>query len=139
MERKFGQSLGRVFVIRCEGPLDGDAVEPEVIAQRARGARVVLVDATASPYADSEGLRWLLRLREETIAAGQCLRIAARRGGRIWRNLTLLRSDFNIFASARSAWESPCEASEAAGDNQTSQRRALRRVVPGPPGAPPKR
>ena len=131
MEPNFGQALGRIFVIRCEGPLDGVAAEPDVIVGRARGARIVLVDTTAAPYADSEGLRWLLRLREATGAAGQCLRIVAQRGGRVWRNLMLLHSDFEVFTSARSAWESPCAASDGTSAEQKKlPRRGLRRVVP---------
>ena len=130
MEGDFGQVLGRVFVIRCDGPLDGRAAAPERIAQQARGARVLLVDATAAPYADSEGLRWLLRLRQLAGEAGQCLRIAARRGGRVWRNLMLLHYDFEIFASARSAWESPCLAPEGQRVERKPRRRILQRVVP---------
>ena len=56
-------ALGRVYLIRCDGPLGGPIPESAAAAAVQAGARVVLVDATSSPYGDSDGLRWLLRLQ----------------------------------------------------------------------------
>jgi anti-anti-sigma regulatory factor len=100
----------RWLLLRCwDRPLDGGGPTPsEVAAQcHACGAHFVLLDITGAPYADSEGLRWLLRLRDTLEAEGKDLRIAARRGGKVWRNLDLLGADFEIFDSVRAAWKAP--------------------------------
>lgn len=105
-----GQGCGRWLLLRCwDNPLDGRGPTPAQVAAQAYAcaAHFVLLDVTDAPYADSDGLRWLLRLRDTLEAEGKCLRIAARRGGKIWRNLDLLGADFEVFESVRTAWKSP--------------------------------
>ena len=115
MTDDMGQTLGRVLVLRVAGPFDGSgAAPPERVAERGRraGARLVLVDATSAPYIDSGGLRWLLGLHRAVREGGQRLRVAARRNGRVWRNLALLGlDDLDLFGSPRRAWRAPHAAS----------------------------
>src|SRR4029079_18758765 len=101
-----GQDFGRVLLLHARGPLEGSGAAPERIAARMRdaGARLLLLDATVAPYADSDGLRWLLRLRAEGEKAGQSLRIVARQGGKVWRNLMLLEVEWEMYGSLRHAW-----------------------------------
>ncbi len=102
-----GHALGRVYLLHCDGPLGGP--EPEVLLHEAigGGARVVIIDAMQSSYADSDGLRWLLRLGSAAAEQNVCLRLAAPEGGNIWRNVTLLRSGFLLYPSVQSAWSAP--------------------------------
>lgn len=66
--------------------------------------RGLLLDTTRASYADSDGLRWLLALKAACDAEGFPLRILARKGGRVWRNLRLLNANLALFASGRAAW-----------------------------------
>lgn len=106
--------LGRVCLVRCDGPMGGTPSglgagtlpDPEALTDAAArmGARTVLVDATEAPYADSDGLRWLLRLRGAASERGLAVRVAARPKGRVWRNVALLAAGFELFPSVREAW-----------------------------------
>jgi anti-anti-sigma regulatory factor len=104
------QEFGRVLMIRCAAPLDGErgssAVPAEEIASRARrsGARVVLLDLSHTPYADSGGLRWLLKLQRTSDQEGFVLRVVAAPGGRVRRNLVLLRANLDLYDDAHEAW-----------------------------------
>lgn len=112
------QVSGRVLVLRWEGVLDGSGPTPEQVfasAQR-RHARFLLLDTTDVPYADSDGLRWLRRLRDVMEERGHSLRIAARPQGRVWRSLSLVQIDLDVYASARQAWKTPWRH-EAANDS----------------------
>jgi ABC-type transporter Mla MlaB component len=100
---------GRLLLFRWDGPLDGHGPTPAQVAAQSRvcAARNVLLDATHTPYADSDGLRWLLRLQDHLQAQGKGLRIAARRGSKVWRNLILLGAGLEVFESVRAAWKAP--------------------------------
>lgn len=99
--------VGRVLLLRVGGALDGSLPAPDQVAASARaaGARFVLLDATGASYADSDGLRWLLRVREMLEGSGKRLRIAARRGGKVWRNLALLDARLEMYGSVGGAWK----------------------------------
>ncbi|MCW3062758.1 MAG: hypothetical protein JWQ02_4579 [Capsulimonas sp.] len=96
---------GRVLVIRSSCAIDGSAPSPEHITHYAAAehARYVLLDATSAPYTDTDGLRWLLRLRDQPTP----VRIAARKGGRIWRALQMMELEFSVFDSVQHAWKTP--------------------------------
>ena len=113
---EYGYGCGRRLLLRWGGPLDGRGPAPALVAARsdAGAVRLVLLDMTGAPYADSDGLRWLLRLRDGLEARGKGLRIAARPGGNVWRNLGLLGADLDVFESVRAAWKAPGQA--AAGE-----------------------
>src|SRR3712207_6745136 len=102
-----GSAVGRVLLLRWEAPLDGMGEPPQQVAARAaqNASRTVLLDITGVPYVDSDGLRWLLRLQNELEATGRTLRIAARRGGKVWRNLALLDAGLDLHESVASAWK----------------------------------
>ncbi|MBC8101909.1 MAG: hypothetical protein H7Z41_04895 [Cytophagales bacterium] len=105
------QQLGRVLLVRCgHCPLDGESGSSgvrvsEIIARaRSGGARTVLLDATASPYADSGGLRWLLHLKQAAEESGLALRTVAAPGSRIVRNLSLLDAGLDVYDDLHAAW-----------------------------------
>ena len=105
------QQLGRILLVRCgQTPLDGESGSSgvgarEIIARAQKGgARTVLLDATVSPYADSGGLRWLLRLKQEAENSGLSLRTVTSPGSRIERNLSLLKAGFDIYEDLHTAW-----------------------------------
>ena len=102
-------ALGRVLILRCEGELDGTGPTPEqvVTAARQRHARFLLVDTTRAAYADTNGLRWLMRLRTLLEAAGQSLRVAAAPQGKVWRSLSLLHLGLDVYESCGRAWKTP--------------------------------
>ena len=106
-----GFSMGRIFYLRCDGPVGGPKPEQITHEAFATGARTILVDATHAEYADSDGLRWLLALKQAAAERGLCLRIAAATEGRIWRNITLLEADLDLYPTVQSAWNWPCSSS----------------------------
>ena len=101
--------LGRVFLLRWDGPLDGSGPAPAQVAAGAvcADARFLLLDLSHVPFADSGGLRWLLALTGETAAAGLGLRVAARPGGKVRRNLALLQAGLELYDSVARAWKAP--------------------------------
>jgi Anti-anti-sigma regulatory factor (antagonist of anti-sigma factor) len=105
--------MGRIFYLRCDGPMGGPPPERLADEASADGARIVLVDATHAEYADSEGLRWLLALRREADERGLCLRIAAPTGGKVWRNIKLLDAGLSLHPTVQSAWSWPCSSEDA--------------------------
>lgn len=101
--------LGRVLLLRCDGPLDGVGLSTQEVMDRVRasGARVVLVDVTQAPYVDSNGIRWLLKLQSFLEDLGRHLRIAARRGAGVWRILTMMgpvTRHLEVFEGLSGAW-----------------------------------
>ncbi|BDI28683.1 hypothetical protein CCAX7_007340 [Capsulimonas corticalis] len=111
--------LGRVLLLRCDGPLDGAGLSPQDVLDRVRasGARVVVVDVTQSPYVDSNGIRWLLKLQGFLEDLGRQLRIAARRGAGVWRILTMMgpvTRRLQIFEGISGAWKArPAQSAPA--------------------------
>ena len=102
-------AAGRVLLLRWEGALDGSGPPPQRLAEavRACGARFLLLDTTQVPYADSDGLRWLVRLRAELEAHGRRLRLAVRPHSKVWRSLALLHLGLEVYGSLRAAWKPP--------------------------------
>lgn len=97
---------GRLFLVRLSAPLCGgpniDLLRQKMKEQR---TRALLVDATRAPYADSDGLRWLLAVKAACDADGRRLRIVARRESKVWRNVRLLNANLALFASGRAAFQ----------------------------------
>lgn len=104
------RNAGRVFLLRPRGPLGQPDDSPERLVEQARseGAQTILLDMTRTPYIDSDGLRWLMRLKRAA-EDGSSLRVAAPQDGRVWRNLKLLDTGIAVFASLRDAWRAPLE------------------------------
>jgi len=102
-------ALGRVLLLHWNGVLNGTGPAPEQVraALTHCGARLLLLDATRAPYADSEGVRWLLRLQDHLASRGKRLRIAARPQGKVWRVLSLLQLGLELFDSVGRAWKAP--------------------------------
>jgi hypothetical protein len=98
---------GRALLIRCVGPLGGPPPEDTIQAAKSAHARIIIVDAMPADYADSDGLRWLLMLRAAAIEQHIEVRIAAREGSNIWRNLLLLRAGFPLYANVQAALHGP--------------------------------
>jgi anti-anti-sigma regulatory factor len=107
------EEFGRVLLIRCGGPLDGEsgssAARIEDVMRRTRrsGARIVLLDLLHTPYADSGGLRWLLALKRAAEAEGLTLRVVCARDGRVRRNIVLLRAGLELYDDVHRAWSAP--------------------------------
>lgn len=107
------------MLLRCDGPLDGMGLSPQDVLERVRasGARVVLVDVTQSPYVDSNGIRWLLKLQGFMEEWGAHLRIAARRGAGVWRILAMMgpvTKRLQVFEGLTGAWRARPEPTRAA-------------------------
>jgi len=98
-------TVGRRALLRCKAPLSGGP-DPEVVLTQIErgGAREVLLDATESPWADSDGLRWLLALQQTLETHGHSLSVAAHAEGRVWRNVVLLKAGLPLYPSVRAAW-----------------------------------
>ena len=94
-----------MLLVRFEAPFSGGpSVESVRQEWRARRPQAVVLDATGASYVDSDGLRWLLSLKSACDAEGLPLRILAKRGGKVWRNLILLNANLALFGSGRAAW-----------------------------------
>lgn len=119
-------ALGRVLLLRCEGELDGTGPTPEqvVTTARQRKTRFLLIDTTRAAYADSNGLRWLIRLRTLLEAAGQPLRIAAPPQGKVWRTLLLLHLGLDVQESCVRAWKTPWHKRPAVGAEKVRKKAA---------------
>lgn len=102
-------SLGRVLVLRCDGELDGTGPTPEQVLEtaRQRKARFLLLDTTRADYADTNGLRWLIRLRALLEAEGLAVRVAALPRGKVRRILSLLQLGLDVHDTCGHAWKTP--------------------------------
>jgi len=91
--------------MRWKDIMTGDAPTPDDVVSfaKSRKARFLVLDTTDSPYADSDGLRWLFRLRELQMP----FRIAARPGGKVWKALKIFGLDQNLYESMSGAWRTP--------------------------------
>ena len=69
---------GTVYVVRSEGPLRDDAIEPlnKLVENKLTGGvPLMVVDFAGTPLIDSAGLEWLLDLSDECCDRGGCLRL----------------------------------------------------------------
>jgi len=117
-------ATGRILLLRCNEALDGSGLTPEQITDltKTNGIRYLLVDTTEARYADSGGLRWLLRLRQAVASAGKRLRIVARPGSKVWRNIQLLETDLEVYPSLARAWKDPWEGETIPHPRRTAAR-----------------
>lgn len=99
------QVFGRVLLLRWNSAFDGTAPTPEQISKYTKSGktRYLVLDTTDAPYTDTDGLRWLMRLREQNVP----YRIAARPNSKVWRALKLVQLDQNLFDSVKNAWRTP--------------------------------
>ena len=105
MSRVTIQAIGRIVLLRWKDIMTGDAPIPDDVIRFAlsRKARFLVLDTTSAPYADSDGLRWLFKLRDLCIP----FRIAARPGGKIWKALMMFGLTQELYSSVRDAWRTP--------------------------------
>jgi hypothetical protein len=103
------QGVGRVFVVRCPGSLDGNGLTPEEVVQGVvkSGAKFLILDATSAAFVDTPGVRWLIRLRSLLESMGKGFRIAARTKGGIPRNLEILKVNIDCYDTVATAWRTP--------------------------------
>jgi anti-anti-sigma factor len=122
---------GRWSVVRCVEPLDaqGSARLRTLFTGTVQRARRVILDLSASAYADSAGLRELLALQQYLQTEGAELRLIVPPGSRIDRTLRLVgfASLFSLYPNARLAWR------------QKSSTRGAPGAGPGPRCGPPAR
>jgi hypothetical protein len=95
--------MGRAFLVKCLGPLGGPDSETLMREARRSRSRILLIDTTHAEYADSDGLRWLMALREAAAENTLELRIVVREGSNIYRNLLLLRAGLLLYGSVQTA------------------------------------
>lgn len=122
--------VGRVFLCKCQGGLDGNGATPEEVIQHASrsGAKFLIVDATEAVYVDSPGVRWLLKLRTLVEGMGKGLRIVARSKSPVSRNLQILQVDIDRFDSLATAWRTPWSL-QALKDSERAQDAVRKRAV----------
>jgi len=103
------QGVGRVFLLKCPGSLDGNGLTPEEVVQRSikAGAKYIIVDATSATFVDTPGVRWLLRLRNLLESMGKGLRVAAGSKGSVSRNLKILDVGIDCYDTVATAWRTP--------------------------------
>lgn len=98
---------GRRLLIRCTGELSAATLAGlESLFSRSLTSRLVVLDLSGVSFADSEGLRWLLRLDASLRARRQDLRVLVRQGSSLQRALSLTGYDrlVDLHHSGRSAW-----------------------------------
>jgi anti-anti-sigma factor len=123
---------GRTWFVGLTGPLDSVSVESfretitRLLGERCRS---LVLDLRRVSYADSQGIRALLLLRDQMLQRRGRLRLVIPEGSRVRRTLQLLRLDalFQIYATPVEAWRSgrrePHEAAEGE-DSKTHGRPA---------------
>jgi anti-sigma B factor antagonist len=91
------------------GPLDLAATVPlreQIQRLLTDGCRTVVLDLSGVRFVDSEGVRAMLTLRDETEKRSARLRLVVPAGSAVDRTLRLLRFDslFSIFRTVSAAW-----------------------------------
>lgn len=101
-------TCGRRLVVRCGRELSGETVllADELTHRAGLQGRTVLLDLSGAAFVDSDGLRWLMRFREEMAASGTPFRVLVGAGSRVRRTLALSGCDqcLPVFHSGRAAW-----------------------------------
>jgi anti-anti-sigma factor len=102
---------GRTWFVGLTGPLDTVSVDgfrdtiTKLLGERCRS---LVLDLRRVSYADSQGIRALLLLRDQMMQRRGRLRLVIPEGSRVRRTLQLLRLDalFQIYATPVEAWRS---------------------------------
>ena len=71
---------GSIYVLRSEGPLRKEAIQPlnDLVEDRlSGGVPSIVVDMTETPLIDGSGLEFLLDLSDECCHRGGCLRLCS--------------------------------------------------------------
>lgn len=102
---------GRTWFVGLVGPLDSVSVATfqELVKRlQAEKCRSLVLDLRRVSYADSQGIRALLFLRDEIIQRRGRLRLVIPESSRVRRTLKLLRFDalFQIYGTPVEAWRS---------------------------------
>jgi anti-anti-sigma factor len=102
---------GRTWFLGLNGPLD--TVSVAAFRQTVTGllgdkCRSLVLDLRRVSYADSQGIRALLQLRDEMMQRRGRLRLVLPESGRLRRALHLLQFDalFHIYSTPAEAWRS---------------------------------
>jgi anti-sigma B factor antagonist len=116
---------GRSRLVVARGPLAAPSV-PEFFGQVAdlihRGCRSLVLDLRHVDFVDSQGVKALLRLREELLARRVPLRLVLAGESRVERTLRLLRFEslFEIHDSPSEAWRARWRPANRATSNPAS-------------------
>ncbi|MBI3911315.1 MAG: STAS domain-containing protein [Armatimonadetes bacterium] len=109
---------GRTWFLGLQGAVDGEAeahLQSLSIGGLPPDCRRLILDFRQVEYIDSQGVRWLLRLRE--VLATRCidLRLVVRENSRVERALRLLAISnlFPIFRNPMDAWRHEAPAAAA--------------------------
>jgi anti-anti-sigma factor len=102
---------GRTWFVGLTGPLDTVSVDSfrettaKLLGERCRS---LVLDLRRVSYADSQGIRALLLLRDQMLQRRGRLRLVIPEGSRVRRTLQLLRLDalFQIYSTPVEAWRS---------------------------------
>ena len=102
---------GRTWFLGLNGPLDSVSVgtfRETITRLLAEKCRSLVVDLRKVSYADSQGIRALLNLRDEMMQRRGRLRLVLPETSRIRRSLHLLQFDalFHIYSTPAEAWRS---------------------------------
>ena len=102
---------GRTWFVGLAGPLDSVSVATfrDLVARlQSEKCRFLVLDLRRVSYADSQGVRALLHLRDEIIQRRGRLRLVIPESNRVRRTLRLLRFDalFQIYSTPVEAWRS---------------------------------
>lgn len=99
---------GRTGVVSMHGALQGAGVQLllESLDSACRSSRALVVDLSAVPYADSEGIRALIRLQTELDERQVRLALVVPLAGAVRRALQLLGFErlLDLHQTARQAW-----------------------------------
>jgi anti-anti-sigma factor len=115
---------GRTWFVGLTGPLDTVSVDGfrDTIAKlRGERCRSLVLDLRRVSYADSQGIRALLLLRDQMMQRRGRLRLVIPEGSRVRRTLQLLRLDalFQIYATPVEAWRSGRREGREVSDDET--------------------
>lgn len=99
---------GRTVVVLVEGALQGAGVGllAEALNVACRSSRALVLDLRSVPYADSDGIRALMRLQAELAERRVSLALVVPPAGTVRRALQLLGFEplLNLHQTARQAW-----------------------------------
>jgi anti-anti-sigma factor len=107
---------GRTGFVALQGALHGEGAESlaEVLGGARFSCRVLVLDLRAVPYADSDGIRALLRLQNELAERKVRLSVVVPEAGALRRALHLLGFDrlLDLHQTARQAWRARSAGSQ---------------------------
>src|SRR5438552_13124244 len=129
---------GRTWFVGLTGPLDTvsvDGFRETMTRLQSERCRSMVLDLRRVSYADSQGIRALLLLRDQMLQRRARLRLVIPESSRVRRTLQLLRLDalFQIYATPVEAWRSGRRAAREDPDGAAAGTRAAAAAASSPP------